>query len=426
MFDKFKSNILNNNIRNGFLFAVFSIINSGLNFFLLFILAKNLTLEDYGYLNLYNNFITIGTIISSLGTSGYISVVFFKNKNKLHEYISSISFISFSVICFLLVVILLLGDFRFIGINKYILLCAPVYCFFQYFITLVLDYRRLNESVASYGYLTIFIALSNFILTFAFVGKYQAWEVRVLVQLLVAFLSFLYSLSILHNNRYLSVKNIKYYCIKDALIFGLPLIPHLLTVWLRQGLDSYIIKYNYDAATVGIYSFAMNFYSIIYILGSAFNNSNSVNIYKILANGYTDDTKVLFKKNNRLIIVLFAVITICTIIFAYVFVPTFFNVYTGSLEYIIPLCIAGFFQIIYLLYVNILYFYEKTKLLMKVTFGLSLIYSFGSFVITKFSLNYLSYWLMLINFLIAIIVMFLSQKELNKSYKTTSVPLRDC
>ena len=108
MFDKFKSNILNNNIRNGFLFAVFSIINSGLNFFLLFILAKNLTLEDYGYLNLYNNFITIGTIISSLGTSGYVSVVFFKNKNKLHEYISSISFISFSVICFLLVVIIAL------------------------------------------------------------------------------------------------------------------------------------------------------------------------------------------------------------------------------------------------------------------------------------------------------------------------------
>ena len=60
MFDKIRGNILNNNIRNGILFAVFSIINSGLNFFLLFILAKNLTIADYGYLNLYNNFITIG------------------------------------------------------------------------------------------------------------------------------------------------------------------------------------------------------------------------------------------------------------------------------------------------------------------------------------------------------------------------------
>lgn len=418
MFDKFRGNVLNNNIRNGILFAIFSIINSGLNFFLLFILAKNLTIADYGYLNLYNNFITIGAIISSLGTSGYVSVVFFKNQNKLHEYISSISFISFSITCLLLVLILLFGDFKFIGINKYILLCAPVYCFFQYFITLVLDYRRLNERVTSYGYLTIFIALTNFIFTFVFVAKYKEWEIRVFVQLLVALLCFLYSLSVLHSNRLISVKNIKYYCIKEALIFGLPLIPHLLTVWLRQGLDSYIIKYNYDAATVGIYSFAMNFYSIIYILGSAFNNSNSVNIYKILANGYTDETKKLFKNNNKLIIVLFAAITVCTIIFAYVFIPVFFNIYIGSLEYIIPLCIAGFFQIIYLLYVNILYFYEKTKLLMKVTFVLSLIYSLGSFVITKFSLSYLSYWLMLINFTIAITVMLLSKKELNKSYKT--------
>ena len=63
--------------------------------------------------------------------------------------------------------------------------------------------------------------------------------------------------------------------VKSALAFGIPLIPHSASAWIRQGLDRYVINYFYMATQVGIYSFAYNFANIIQIIGLAFNATNS-------------------------------------------------------------------------------------------------------------------------------------------------------
>ena len=64
--------------------------------------------------------------------------------------------------------------------------------------------------------------------------------------------------------------------------WGIPLIPHLATTWLRQGCDRYIINYHYELAEVGLFSFALNMANIIEMMGGSFNANNYVNIYKTL------------------------------------------------------------------------------------------------------------------------------------------------
>lgn len=51
-------------------------------------------------------------------------------------------------------------------------------------------------------------------------------------------------------------------------MWGIPLIPHLATSWIKQGGDRYIINYYYTLAEVGIFSFALNLSNIIDMIGA--------------------------------------------------------------------------------------------------------------------------------------------------------------
>ena len=62
------------------------------------------------------------------------------------------------------------------------------------------------------------------------------------------------------------------------LLWGIPLIPHLATSFVRQGCDRFIINNYYTIEDVGIFSLALNLSNVIAIFGSGFNQSNSINL----------------------------------------------------------------------------------------------------------------------------------------------------
>ena len=89
---------------------------------------------------------------------------------------------------------------------------------------------------------------------------------------------------------------------------------------------------------------------------------------------------------------------------------TFFPKYIGLLEFIIPQCMGAMFQCFYLLFVNFLFYYKKTKKLMFITFGFSLLHAILSLILTKYSIFYTVYIGLLSNFLIALGVFLYSRK----------------
>ena len=412
-------------IRNGFIFAFFSIVNNGLNFLLLFVLAKYLLPDEYGSLSLYNNFISIIIIISTLGTTGYVSVAYFKEKlEDFKHFVTAIMYVMITVLLFVSFTFFILDSVDIIDIGlSYKFQCfGIVYCFFQFFIVLILDIWRIEEKPYNYGLLTTLLAVLNFGLTFYFLNMSIGWTSRVYGQIIVTIAMAFIALVILARRKRLisfKVPSKKYF--KIVLLFGLPLVPHLMSVWLRQGLDSYIINYYYSKTEVGLYFFALNFSNLIYILGSAFNASNSIEIYKLLSKGYSEEAKRALKKQNIFISILFIIITIIVIISASLIIPILFPQYIASRIYILPLCIGGFFQIVYLMFVNILFFYSKTKYLMLTTTSFSVIYAAISLIITKYSLLSLSLLTMLINALIAITVMYFSYIELKRRYQGNQI-----
>lgn len=80
--------------------------------------------------------------------------------------------------------------------------------------------------------------------------------------------------------------------------------------------------------------------------------------------------------------------TVLIMLFVPLIVPIFVPKYSNSIIYFLILAIWGFAQCLYFLYTNYLFFYNKTKSIMYVTFGTSVLHLLLSLILTRYSLIY--------------------------------------
>lgn len=401
------------NFRHGILYTIFSFVNSGISFILLLILAKYLTPADYGSLNLFTTFVTLLNIIIALCTTSYITVSFFQKKR---EEIQKIILIAFATTTVMLIImactLLLIPDFveKTVGVPIEYLWLGLMICYFGIFNNVNLDIWRLEEKPVTYGVYSVSFAICNFILSFwLIVGLKYGWQGRVYAWFILGVLYFVVSLIFLVKRHYLVISNPSFKLFKETCAYALPLLPHTASFWLKQGLDRYIINYFHDQAIVGYFSFAMNLAAIIGIVGTAFNATNSVYIYKKLSEGY-EKVKGVLSKQTKLMTVVFLSVSLAVGIFAFCLIRFFIPRYEGSIQYIIPLCLAGFFQCIYLLWVNYLFYYKKTKELMHITLSTAILQVLLSIWLTRFSSLYTAY----ISLFVIILTFILVYLKVNK------------
>lgn len=400
----------NSTIRNGALFSFFSFLNSGISFLLLIIIAKFITPEGYGKLNIFNTTVMLLGFLIHLNTQGVISINFFsKSRIEFSRTINAVFLIT--IVCLFLYGILLvvLGDYltRYLDIPVSLLLIALFICFFQLFSNVNLDLWRLEEKPVLYGLYSSSNVIGNFILTLILIiGWDCGWLGRVYSHFFIASIFLVLSVFFMIRRGYLVAILPSANEIKDALSFGVPLIPHSTSFWLRQGLDRYIINACYNTSLVGLFSFSYNFANIIQIIGTAFNATNSVFIYKNLSkeDGSSNDVRMKLKKQTKWMMIFYIGITAAICIMSSLFIVLFFPQYIGSLDFIIPQCLGAMCQCFYLLFVNYLFFYKKTKKLMYITTGFSVLHAVLSLVLTQYSIYYTVYIGFLSNFLIAVSV----------------------
>ncbi len=406
------------NVRNGVVFAFFSFLNQGISFILTMFLVSILTKEDFGNLNLFNTLVIVVTALIPLGSMGFVSANFFlldkKGTQKILTNVYAISLFTFGSI---FVIFLLLGGWleNLIGLSKSNQILVLIICFCQLYSTINLEIWRLQEKPLMYGLYTTGIVLMNVCLTLLFIVILdEGWEGRVYALLTTNLIFFIISFLFLCKRKWLVISKVDFNLLKKILIFGLPLVPHILTGWMRQGIDKYFINYSLDLAQVAVFSFALNLSNIIQIIGIAFNASNSVFIFKHLSNSQSEGLPVLIKQ-IKLMLIFFAGSSILIGGGSSIAIPFFFPKYVDSIPLLFPLCLSAFFQCVYLLFVNFLFFYKKTRVLMYITVGVSLFHIFLSYNLTKYSICYTAYINLLSNLIIAILVMWQAKKILNKN-----------
>ena len=100
----------------------------------------------------------------------------------------------------------------------------------------------------------------------------------------------------------------------------------------------------------------------------------------------------------------------------YLFIPILFPNYSDSLSYILPLSIGSLAQCFYLLYVNYIFYYKNTKILMYITFTTSLIHAFLSYMVAKYSLMYIAILNACSNIIIMLLVFIYANKLINQHF----------
>lgn len=380
----------NKSVVNGALFSLFSFINRGFSFFLLLILANYMPPDEYGYLGLFQTVIMVMSICVSLQLEGYLSVSYFEDGVDGFKNTVSCILATTSIMSILYALIFLIGGgwlSRLLSLPLAMLFLGVPICFFTVFANLNLDYYRIKGCVFTYGMYSCGNALLNFVLSILLV-KYISlgWEGRIWAQV-ICFTLF-GGLGIFFYVRHAFLVKPKLHHWRKMLFWGLPLIPHMASSFLKQGCDRYIINSTHGIYDVGLFSFALNLANILIMIGVGFNQSNSIEIYKVLGDKHmlNEKKRELLSTQRHKLIKLYGLLSLAVIIFLYVTIPFVLPKYNSAMNYFLILGVFGFINSLYYLYTNYLFYFKKTSNIMYITFGSSILHLILSLLLTSYSL----------------------------------------
>jgi len=375
---------------NGALFSLYSFINRGISFFLLLILANYITPSEYGYLSLWGTVISVIGFFIAMGADGYLGVSYFQEGEVgIKKTFSCIGATLLLMGCFFTSILKLFGDKLSVLLDLPIssLYLAVVISVFSVLNSINLDLFRIKERVKIYGVFSILNTILNFGLSILLVvGFMYGWYGRALAQTFCTALFGIIGLYIFIKGHYIEKPDILFW--KKILIWGVPLIPHAASTFIRQGCDRYIINSFYTIDQVGLFSFALNMANIIIMVGLGFNQSNSVDIYKVLGNKSMPNKEKIqhLKRQRNTIGSVYAITTLVVLVLSYLIIPVVLPKYENFKNYFAILSVYAFFQCLYYLYTNFLFFFNRTRLIMYTTFFSSVLHLGLSLIFTRYSM----------------------------------------
>ena len=328
----------------------------------------------------------------AMTTEGYLSISYFQEGMEgVKKSFSCIMQTTLIVSGVFLFITTLLREFfqQIFDLPWQYLFWAIGIAFFTVYSNICLDYLRIKKKIALYGLFSCSSAFLVFGLSIVLVKYFfMGWRGCVQAQFFSILLFGTIGLCYFLFTKKASLPNKAHW--KAMLCWGIPLIPHSAIAFIRFGCDRYIINHYYSVEEVGFFSFAVTLSAAIVMIGSGFNNANSVNIFEILGNkDLKSEEKIVYlnkQKKSIFLVCLFSTIVIT--ILCYLFVPVFLSKYILSIKYIVILAIYAFLQCVYFLYTNYLFFYKRTGALTTTTFSFAIVHLFASLVVTQFSVTY--------------------------------------
>ena len=203
--------------------------------------------------------------------------------------------------------------------------------------------------------------------------------------------------------------------IKELLRFGVPLMPHSLSFWLKSGTDKIILTTYCGLAANGLYSMAMSFGAIYSIFNTAFSNAYvpylQERLSKITPETEEKEHKSIVKWSYKVmmmfVLLFIAVILACWLVINYVLSTN----YADSFQFIPWILLSLLIKSFYTMVVQFPYSKKKTLGLGIVTFTCALIQMLLTLMMVRYiGLNGIKYSLVAGATLTMIGVWWLSNK----------------
>ena len=345
-------------LKDSTIYLIGEIISKIIPFLLIPYLSRKLGVAGYGELSYYQTYTALFVILFGLAQEGSVARYFyFYGKNALdlivrtgYLYTICIASLSFLICLFFKSEILL-----------YLVLAAV----FEVFVTVQLSIRQCQKQAFPYVVIQILSGVLSLSITIFLLEFFQTnlVEKRILAILTSNALVFVISYFFLYRTkikkRKYSLRNYKI-AFLYILSFGLPMIFHLLSSYIKGQVDRIFIYYKFNEVDLGLYAMGANIAMILLTVISAINKATLPYYYEAIKK-----SKITLQQIHKW--ALFSLLITPLVSFIISIIPESFIIwflgeqFEGTKYYIIVFSISATLFIPYVILANYLFYYGKNK-----------------------------------------------------------------
>jgi len=358
-------------LKNSGIYAVVSVLQKAIMFFLLPLYTAFLTPEDFGVLNVVisiSSLLSVFFLLSLHGAATRFHYLYLDDENRIKKIWGTLS--SFVIINSLLLGAIFIALHKFLltpyvkGIDFYPFLflgvlttiVTPLYFFFQ-------TYLQTRQNGVRYGINMMLNTLLNIGLIIFFVAILKKGVVGILLaNLITAVIFFIYVLFAFVPRLTIGLEND---VLKPAFRYSMPLVPHSLSSWLMAMVDRLFVNNMAGKAETGLYSVGYQFGNIVNVLTSAVNQAYTPWFFEKEKRGETQQVA----KVAELLTLIYCFIALGLSLFAADIIKIMVTKdFQSAWKYVPFISFAYVFSGLYYFYVTIL-FLKQTKWIPIITFG---------------------------------------------------------
>lgn len=368
------------------IYTVANFANAAIPFLLMPILTRCLTPNDYGITAIFGVLLGICTPFIGLNTQFAISLKYFKIKEaQFSKYVSSCLLITL-VSCFVVTMLIIFFNSEIEKISNFPsewLWSIVIVCFSASIISTLFNIFRSAVKPYHYGIIQFLRTALNMALSIWFVvWLNMSWQGWVIAQVIAAVVFAFISIYLLYINRWL-VFEYDLVFIKDALKFGVPLLPTNLAIFAMALADRFIITEVLGLTDVGIYFVGIQFGAVVGLIIGSFNGAFTPWLFNKL-NTATEIVKSKIVLASYAYIIGMIVMAI-GISWFMSFVITFWvdEKFFGAINVIFWACLAQVFNGLWIIVANYIFYVERTHMELWITIPTSIFHVILCFIMVR-------------------------------------------
>lgn len=335
-----------------------NVLVKGVAFFVLPIFTKLMTTEEYGIFSIYASYLSIVEVIALFGLSSTVRISKYDTNIDYEKYVATIIYVP-AALCLAFAIplnIILAFKGEFLSMNSslwnYLLSTASIaaisniVCAKQ-----IIDGKYKLHTLYSISF-TLLNAGISIALAYTIFRNHDIHMSRVIGQFISQGIA---TLLLVVFSKTIRKIDIKY--LKQAFIWGMPLLLHTLATVVLTQTDKIVIKYLDGYSSAGIYGVAVTFVAIPLVVYTSFEGAWAPWFYsKINENEYSN-----IRSFNNIYIIGMAFMVSIFMLAAPTLIMLFTdNAYWESMYSLVPLTASVFFEMTYGICVSVEYFYKKT------------------------------------------------------------------
>lgn len=396
-------------------YSVVNIINASVPFFILPILTFYLSPEDFGKLSIIQLLFTITLPFLLVNIYGLFKIEYSKlSFEEFKIFVSSIILIPIFVFFIIQILFFIFSDrlSEMFDIPEKWIILSPIVVLFQCIPTMIPVLFQAKKQPFNYGLFKISLTILNMGLSLLFIILLvQGFEGRLYGIFYSYLIMTFFGIFFLFKLKLIGL-NISFTYIKDALKFGIFLIPHSISGVVLSVSDKFFISNILGNEAVGIYSVAFQIASAVAIIMTSINQAWVPHLYeKLNAKPDNKAKRQIVIQTYKIMGFMFFVSLCFVLMISFIYQIFIDERYHSGINFAKLLVVGFMFQGFYFMVTNYIFYLKKSNLLSIITmsatiFNLILNY----YLILLFGIYGVIYAMILCWFLFFIMTWILSNK----------------